>query len=239
MPSLIVENDLKSISTEAYRTLRTNLQFITKGKDIKKIVLTSTETGEGKSVTTGNLALSFSQSGKKVLIIDCDLRNPSIHKYFNVPNRTGFANLIIEQLDYKDVIQEYNDTLHIITAGRTAINPAELLNIEYVSPILEELQDNYDIILIDTPPVISVTDAQLLSSVADGVIMVLSIGGTHKKLCQKALQLLHNVDANIIGMVMNKVTKNSGSYYSKNKYPYYEKEKKKRRGSKKKEVAEI
>lgn len=237
MLPLIVENDPKSISTEAYRTLRTNLQFFTKDKNVKKLVVTSTEAGEGKTITTSNLALSFSQAGKKVLIIDCDLRRPSIHKYFNVFNHDGIANLIIEKLNYKEVIQKYNDNLHIITAGKTTINPAELLNIDYITPIFEELQEQYDIILIDTPPVTGVTDAQLLAAVSDGVIMVLGLGETHKKLCDKALQLLHNVDANIIGMVLNKATNIYGNNYKK-QYSYYGSEvKSRRKKSKKNEVA--
>lgn len=229
MLSLIEKNSPNAISTEAYRTLRTNFQFFTKGKSVKTLVLTSTESGEGASVTTRNLALSFSLSGKKVLIIDCDLRKPSIHEYFNVTNDIGFANLIIEKLTYKDVIQEYSDNLHIITAGKITINPAELLNIEHISPIFEQLQKQYDIILIDSPPVITYTDAQLLSAVSDGVIMVLSIGKTHKKLCQKAIQLLQNVNADIIGIVLNKNIKKLQKYYKKNKSSSYKKKLKRKK----------
>lgn len=229
MLPLIVKDEPKSISAEAYRTLRTNLQFFTMGKDTKKIILTSSESGEGKSITTGNLALSLSQAGKKVLIIDCDLRRPCIHKYFDLLNTIGFANMIIEDLDYRNVVNEYTTNLHIITAGKTLINPAELFNMERISPILNYLQEYYDIILIDTPPVVSVTDAQLLSAVSDGVIMVLSSGETNKKLCQKALQLLANVNANIIGVVLNKVTEEAGGYYGKNQYSYFEKKEKKRK----------
>lgn len=207
----------KSISTEAYRTLRTNLQFFTKSKNLKKILLTSTEAGEGASITTINLAHSFSMSGKKVLIIDCDLRKPSIHEYFNISNNTGFANLIMEKLEYKDVIYEYSDTLHVITAGKTTINPAELLNIEYICTIFEHFQKQYDIILIDSPPVINYTDTQLLSAASDGVIMVVSMGKTHTVLCKKALQLLQNVNADIIGIVFNQNTKRLKKLYKKEK----------------------
>lgn len=225
MLSLIVKDKPKSISTEAYRTLRTNLEFYTKDRNVKKIVITSTESGEGKSLTTSNLALSFSQSGKKVLLLDCDIRRPNIHEYFNIFNHMGFADLIINELDFKDVIQKYSDTLHIITAGKTLINPAELLNIKNISPIFNNLQNQYDIILIDSPPVITFTDAQLLSAVSDGVIMILSMGETRKKLCLKALQLLNNVNANIIGMVLNKDNKRVSSYYSKKDYSYHKKSK--------------
>ncbi|MEQ8154222.1 MAG: CpsD/CapB family tyrosine-protein kinase [Clostridiaceae bacterium] len=228
MLSLIEKNSPKDIRNEAYRTLRTNFQFFTKDKNVKLLVLTSTESGEGASVTARNLALSFSLSGKKVLIIDCDLRKPSIHEYFNVTNQIGFANLIIEKLTYKDVIQEYSDNLHIITAGKTTIHSAELLNTEYISPIFQQLQKQYDIILIDSPPVITYADAQLLSAVSDGVIMVVSIGKTHKKLCQKAIHLLQNVNADIIGIVLNKNIKKLQKYYKKNKsYSYKKIEKKK------------
>lgn len=218
MLSLIVKDKPRSISTEAYRTLRTNLEFYTKGRNMKRIVITSAESGEGKSVTTSNLALSFSQSGKKILVLDCDIRRPNIHEYFNIFNHIGFADLIINKLDFKDVIQKYSDNLHIITAGKTLINPSELLNIENILPVFEHLQNQYDIILIDSPPVITFTDAQLLSAVSDGVIMILSMGETRKKLCKKALQLLSNVNANIIGMILNKDSKRASSYYSKKDY---------------------
>ncbi|MDP4088956.1 MAG: CpsD/CapB family tyrosine-protein kinase [Bacillota bacterium] len=220
MLSLIVKKEPKSVSAEAYRTLRTNFQFLTMGRNMKKIIITSTESGEGKTITTGNLALSLSQAGKKVLVIDCDLRKPSIHKYFELINSIGFANMVVEKLRPEEVIHKYSDNLHIITAGKTLINPAELLNVDHISPIFKGLEEGYDNILIDTPPVVSVTDAQLLAAVSDGVIMVLGSGDTNKKLCQKALQLLGNVNANILGVVLNKVTEASGGYY-KNQYPYY------------------
>lgn len=218
MLSLVVHREPKSVSAEAYRTLRTNIQFLTKGKNTKKIIVTSTESGEGKSITTGNLALSLSASGRKVLIIDCDLRKPSIHKYFKLDNDVGIADVIVEKLEYEKVINKFSNNLHIITAGQSLINPGELLSIDNIEPILNELGKAYDIILIDTPPVISVTDAQLLAAVSDGVIMVLSAGQTNKKLCQRALQLLNNVNANIIGVVLNKVSGNFGAYYNKGQY---------------------
>lgn len=221
MLPLIVGKEPKSVTAEAYRTLRTNLQFRIMDKGIKKIIVTSAEPGEGKSITVCNLALSMYQSGKKVLIIDCDMRKPSINKYFDLENENGFVNLIMESLDYKKVIKKHYENLHVITAGKAPINPAELLNVDYLAPVFKELEADYDIIFIDTPPVVSVTDAQLLASVADGTIMVLSSGESHKKLCQKALQLLSNVNANIIGAVLNKATEESGAYSSRSRYLYY------------------
>lgn len=221
MLSLIVGKEPKSVTAEAYRTFRTNLQFCTMGKGVKRILVTSAEPGEGKTITTSNLALSLSQAGKKVLVIDCDLRKPSIHKHFELTNDVGFVNVIMENLSFQKAVKEHSENLHIITAGKSPVNPAELLNIDYISPIFNSLGEAYDIILIDTPPVVTVTDAQLLASVADGVVMVLSSGQSHKKLCQKALQLLNNVNANILGVVLNKVTEDSGAYYARNYYPYY------------------
>lgn len=221
MISLIVRKEPKSATAEAYRTFRTNLQFCTKDKGVKKIVITSAEPGEGKTVTICNLALSMSQSGKKVLIIDCDLRKPSVHKQFEINNDTGFVNIIMQNLDYRKVVNEFDENLHIITAGKSPINPAELLNIDYIEPVLNRLSEVYDVVLIDTPPVVTVTDAQLLASVADGVVMVLSSQESHRKMCEKALQLLNNVNASILGVVLNKVTEDSGTYYAKNYYPYY------------------
>ncbi|MDP4088955.1 MAG: CpsD/CapB family tyrosine-protein kinase [Bacillota bacterium] len=221
MQSLIVGQEPKSVTAEAYRTLRTNLQFCTRENGIKKIVIASAEPGEGKTVTTCNLALSMSQAGKKVLVVDCDLRKPNVHKKFGLDNDTGFANIIMMDLDYKGVVKKIDEKLHIITAGKSPINPAELLNIDYLEPLFANLAEAYDVVLIDTPPVATVTDAQLLASVADGVVMVLSSQESHRKVCQKALQLLNNVDAKILGVVLNKVTEDSGAYYARNYYPYY------------------
>lgn len=231
-PSLVVKNEPKSVGTEAYRTFRTNFQFLTMDRNIKKIILTSTQSGEGKTVTTGNLALSLSQTGKKVLIVDCDLRKPTINKHFNLINNSGFANVIIERMDYKKVVHEYSENLHIITAGKSLINPGELLYMEYIKPIFRSLEEEYDIILVDTPPIISVTDAQLLAAASDGVIIVLSSGESNKKLCQKALQLLNNVHANVIGVVLNKASDESRAYYGKNQYPYCDNEDDSKKGKK-------
>ena len=221
MLSLIVGKEPKSYSAEAYRTLRTNLQFTIVGKGVNQIVVTSAEPGDGKSVTTGNLGLSMAQTGKKVLIIDCDLRKPSIHRYFNMDNDIGFVNIVMENLNFKKAIKEHSDNLHVITAGWSPVNPAELLNIEYISPIFDSMKEHYDIILVDTPPIVTVTDAQLLASVSDGVIMVLNSDQSHKKLCKKALQLLSNVNAKILGVVLNKVEDNSAANYDRNYNPYF------------------
>lgn len=233
MLSLFAKNNPKSIKTEVYKTLRTNIQFLIKSKNLKKILVTSSENDDDKSSIISNLAFSFSQLGKKVLVIDCNLRKPSIHQYFNILNHTGISDLITEKLNCKEVIKEYSDTLHIITAGKILINPAELLNEENISPIFKHLENHYDFILIDSPPVVALTDTQLLSQVSDGVVMVMSIGKTKKKLCYKALQMLNNVNANIIGIVLNEDAKLS-SVNNKKQYSYYSNEDKKKKKSKRK-----
>lgn len=225
MFSLFKRDISKSIRTEIYRSLRTNLQFLIKNKKLKKILVTSSENDDGKSEIISNLAISFSQAGKKTLVIDCNLRRPYIHEVFNIANDVGIYDLIIDKLQYKEVIQKYSDTLHIITSGEVAINPAELLNEKNIFPVLEYLESFYDIILIDSPPVVALADTQILSQVSDGVVMVLSIGKTKKKICKKAFQMLNNVNANIIGIVVNEYAKGSGINYKK-QYSYERKRKK-------------
>lgn len=218
MSNFIVEKNPKSPISESYRTLRTNIQFSSFDKDIKTIVVTSSAPGEGKSTTVGNLALVMAQSGKKVLLIDCDLRKPTVHKKFKLSNQTGLTNILIEDKNSFEVIQKYNDNLYILTSGILPPNPAEVVASNKLKNFIEEMKNHFDYILIDSPPVIAVTDAQILSSFLDGVILVVSSGEAEKELVKKAKDLLDKVGANIIGVVLNKLELKSRKGYG---YYYY------------------
>ena len=211
----IVEKEPKSIAAESYRTLRTNIQYSSFDKEYKVIVITSSEPGEGKSTTAGNLALCMAQGDKKVILVDCDLRRPSIHKKFKVSNLAGLSDVIIGKSDLSKVMHRYNKNLVLLTSGKIPPNPSEMLSSKVMENLLEELKGSFDYIILDTPPVQAVTDSQILSTKADGTILVVRAERTKKESVNNAINLLKKVNANIIGTVLN------GTDLSRNKYQYY------------------
>ncbi len=217
---LILEKKPKSIVSEAYRTLRTNIQFSKFDGELKTILVTSSGPSEGKSSTACNLAMAFAQGDKKVLVVDCDLRKPTVHKKFKVFNKVGLSNCLINGMDLHEVVIKYRDNLHILTSGTIPPNPAEMVASDKMKKILEEMKKEYDYIIIDSPPLLAVTDAQILSTEADGTILVVAAGESHKDACIKAKDLLQKVNATILGVVLSKIDENSGYGYG-NKYYYY------------------
>ncbi|HEU4963698.1 MAG TPA: CpsD/CapB family tyrosine-protein kinase [Bacilli bacterium] len=216
--NLIALYQPKSPIAEAFRTLRTNIQFAGVSKDLRTMMVTSSGPGEGKSTTIANLAIVSAQAGKKVLLIDADLRKPTVHRTFNVSNRTGLTNMLIGQAEYGDCIRETGQIrLDVISSGPIPPNPAELLGSQRMKDLLEQLKEHYDMIYIDTPPILAVTDAQLLASHVDGVVLVLSAGKVLRDHAKKAKALLNNVGANVVGAVLNNKKVESESYY----YYYY------------------
>lgn len=209
----IVEKKPKSISAEAYRTLRTNIQYSSYDKKIKKILVTSSEPSEGKSTIIGNLAVSLSQSENTVIVLDCDLRKPTMHKKFKISNEVGLTELLVGKKELKDVVQYRNKNLHIITSGKIPPNPAEMLASKSMKRLLEQLANEYDYILMDTPPLNAVTDAQVLSTEADGTLIVIRSEKTKKESILTAKNLLQKVNANILGIVFNDVANSINKYY--------------------------
>ena len=211
----IVEKEPKSIAAESYRTLRTNIQYSSFDKEYKVIVITSSEPGEGKSTTAGNLALCMAQGDKKVILVDCDLRRPSLHKKFKVSNLAGLSDVMIGKSDLSTVLHRYNKNLVLLTSGKIPPNPSEMLSSKAMENLLEKLRENFDYVILDTPPVQAVTDSQILSTKADGTILVVRAERTKKESVHNAINLLKKVNANIIGTVLN------GTDLSRNKYQYY------------------
>ncbi len=211
----IVEKEPKSIAAESYRTLRTNIQYSSFDKEYRVIVVTSSEPGEGKSTTAGNLALCMAQGDKKVILIDCDLRKPSLHKKFKISNLVGLSDVIIGKADLATAAHRYNKDLVLLTSGKIPPNPSEMLSSKTMGKLLESLKDTFDYIILDTPPVQAVTDSQILSTKSDGTILVVKAERTKKESVQNAINLLKKVNANIIGTVLN------GIDVSRNKYYYY------------------
>ncbi|MDI9217081.1 MULTISPECIES: CpsD/CapB family tyrosine-protein kinase [Clostridium] len=209
----IVEKEPKSIAAESYRTLRTNIQYSSFDKEYRVIMVTSSEPGEGKSTTAGNLALCLAQGDKKVILIDCDLRKPSIHKKFKVSNIIGLSDVIIGKEELVAAIHRYNQNLVILTSGKIPPNPSEMLSSKAMTTLIEELKNNFDYIILDTPPVQAVTDSQILSTKADGTILVVRAEKTKKDSVENAINLLKKVKANIIGTVLNGVDNGRNKYY--------------------------
>jgi len=222
---LIAHTDPKSPISEAYRTLRTNIQFSSLDKPLRSIAVTSSGPGEGKTTTTINLAITMAQSGSKVLLIDGDLRKPKIHKIFRINNAVGLTNILVNELDYKEnVSSTYIEGLNILTAGVIPPNPSELLASNRMKQFLDKVKNDYDFVLIDTPPAAVVTDASILSTIVDGTLLVCASGEVAIEAATRAKGLLENVNANIIGVVLNKIKINKSNYSQYYYYAYEEEE---------------
>ncbi|OVE67776.1 capsular biosynthesis protein [Clostridium diolis] len=209
----VVEKKPKSIVSEAYRTLRTNIQYSSFDKTIKTIVITSAEAAEGKSTVSGNLALSFAQNEKRVIIVDCDLRKPSVHKNFKLSNLSGLSEVLIGKEDLDKVIQNRNENLDILTSGKIPPNPSEMLSSTAMTNLIQKLGEKYDIVILDSAPLQAVTDAQILSTKADGTILVVRAQRTSRESVIDAKNLLTKVGANILGTVLHAVENTRGKYY--------------------------
>ncbi|MGF7046289.1 capsular exopolysaccharide synthesis family protein [Paenibacillus sp. DS2015] len=208
----------KSPVSEAYRTLRTNIHFSSVDEQIQIIMVASAQAGEGKTTTVSNLAVAYAQEGKKVLLIDADLRKPSLHRVFTVSNQAGLTSVLSGQHSFQDVVREtYIENLEVITSGPIPPNPSEMLSSLKMQAVLAELKDLYEIILFDTPPVLAVTDALIVSSMCDGVLLVVSSNKVKKEMVKKAKSNLEHVNARFLGVVLNNVNLGKDRPY----YYYY------------------
>jgi capsular exopolysaccharide synthesis family protein len=223
----ITHYDSRSPVSEAYRAIRTNLQFAGAGKQLKTLVFTSAVPSEGKSTTVANLAIVMGQDDKHILLIDCDMRKPVIHRRFGLLNR-GLSNCFVEDLPLKEVIQaDVFPNLDVVTSGPVPPNPAELLGSKKMKALLQEAAEAYDYVFLDMPPVLAVTDAALMSSQVDGTVLVIGSGDISPDEGKQAQSVLEKVHANILGVILNKVPQHhkSGYYY----YYYYDENHNKKR----------
>lgn len=215
---LVTKVNPKSVVSEQFRTVRTNINFSMPDKELKTLLFTSSAPGEGKSTSAANVAIVFAQDGKKVLLIDADMRKPTMHYTFHTTNSTGLSNLLTRKWELKDVVVETEiEGLHLVTCGPIPPNPAELLGSKTMDTLMEELIADYDIVIFDAPPILSVTDAQILSNKCDGTILVLNSGSTEKASVVKAKEALVSSKANILGTLLNNFTLEKDHYY----YQYY------------------
>ena len=206
---------------EAYKSLRTNLKFASMSNDLKKIAVTSAIPGEGKSNVVINLAVSLAQEGNKVLVVDCDLRKPIMHKYLKIRIKNkGVTTVLSGESTLNDSIVNFRDIgISVLCAGLIPPNPAEILASTKMKELIDELSEKYDYVLFDTPPVSVVTDAAVLSRYVDGVVMVVRQGHVTIETAKIAMKNLQAVNAPVIGAILNDfdtktVGKASGYYYS-------------------------
>jgi len=212
--SLITLEQIKSPISEAFRTLRTNVQFVSVDLDIKKIMITSSGPGEGKSFTVANLAVSMAQSGMSVLVVDADLRKPTQHKLFGVDNREGLSVVLGHDQPYSQCIQETTVSgVMVLTAGPIPPNPAELVGSKRMKRLIEEVSGQFDLVLFDTPPIIGMADAVIIAQEVDGVILVLASGEVNRDYAQRAKEALDQVGAKLLGAVLNKVDVKLSEYH--------------------------
>ncbi|WP_349410865.1 CpsD/CapB family tyrosine-protein kinase [Pseudalkalibacillus sp. SCS-8] len=212
--SLITHYNSKSPISEQYRTIRSNIHFSSIDTEYRTLMVTSSGPGEGKSTTTANLAVVMAQQGKRVLLIDADLRKPTAHYTFRVSNAKGLTNVLTRQVNLLDAVSLTEvDRLHILPSGPVPPNPAELLGSRMMQELTKEALDEFDMVIFDTPPVLAVTDAQILANTCDGVVLVVGSGVTEKDAAQKSKELLVAAKAKLLGVVLNRKKMDDKNYY--------------------------
>ena len=212
--SLITLTDPRSPVSEAYRTLRTNLSFYSLDNPVKTLVVTSAEPNEGKSTTAANLAVTMAQAGNSTILVDCDLRRPSLHELFEVSNKSGFTEAVLQ--DGSPNLQQTSvENLRLLTSGTKPPNPADLLGSKRTDDILQGLADSADYVIFDAPPVIAVTDAVVLGAKVDGVLLVLQAGKSRRDHAERAKQILEQAKVRIVGATLTNAPKDDSieSYY--------------------------
>ncbi|MGE7689357.1 CpsD/CapB family tyrosine-protein kinase [Lysinibacillus sp. NPDC097214] len=206
--------DSKSIISEQFRMMRTNIRFSLPDQEIKSLLVTSSIPGEGKSTNAANLGVVFAQEGKRVIIIDADMRKPTLHHTFNTLNTDGLSDVLTKQKIYFNVIQKTSvEELSIIPSGPLPPNPVDLLSSKTMEMLMRDLRKDYDIIILDAPPLLSVSDAQILSNKCDGTILVVNMELVQKVDVLKAKATLVSSKAKILGVVLNNVKKTPKNHY--------------------------
>jgi len=212
----------KQRRAEAVRQLRTNLRFVDAASPVRVLVVTSSVESEGKSSTATNLAQSFAEAGRSVLLIDADLREPRVHRYLELERAAGLTSVLIGEAELSQVVQEWGpDGLNVLTSGQLPPNPSELLGSAAMERLVHQARSAYDLVILDTPPLLPVTDAAVTSVLADGVVLLVQHGRTHRDQVARSVEALRSVDARILGTVLSMVPvprrEKQSAYYGSNR----------------------
>lgn len=214
---LITISEPRSPISEAYRTLRTNLDFASLDQALKTLVITSAGVGEGKSSTLANLAVVSAQAGRKVVLVDADLRRPSLHQILGLGNEAGLTTVMMDETSLASPPLQDTEVegLSVLTSGPLPPNPADLMGSRRMEEVIAALADQADQVLFDTPPVVAVTDAAVLATKVDGVLLVISAGKTRREYARTAIQRLEQINARLVGTVLTNVQLGAGfqGYY--------------------------
>jgi non-specific protein-tyrosine kinase len=204
-PNLITLTDPRSAAAEAYRKLRTNLTFTALDRPLETLLVTSAATGEDKSTVLANLAVSMAQGERRTILVDADLRRPALHEIFGVSNERGLTTMMVEEaaMEAPPLLPVGVDNLWLVPSGPLPPNPADLLGSSRMEAALAALKARADVVLLDAPPVIAVTDTAVLSTKVDGVLIVVSAGRTRREHALQAKELLERVHARVLGAVLN------------------------------------
>lgn len=212
---VVIEGSGHSARSEAFRQLRTNLQFVNVDRPLKALVLVSAVPGEGKSTTAANLAFTLAQAGSRILLVEADLRRPKVAEYLGVEGAVGLTNVLVGQVELADVIQPWGRSgLFILPSGSTPPNPSELLASQTMTSLLETMREQFDLVVIDAPALLPVTDGALLAARADGALLVVRHGHTTRAQVTSAMAILDAVDAPLLGSVFNMAPRKGGDAYT-------------------------
>jgi len=202
--NLVCFTDPGSIIAEEFRTIRTNMQILLDGNEGKTILLTSSQKGEGKSTTVANLAVSIAQNNRKVLLIDANLRNPYIHSIFKFKNTDGLTSVLKGDLELGDAVRFSGiKGLDVLTSGGVPLNPAELLGTQKMENLIKFPKNSYDVVLIDTAPILESAETRILAGLCDGVVLIINKGKTLIEKTRESKKVLDFAKANLVGVILN------------------------------------
>lgn len=213
MTNLITLTDPNSSVSEAYRTLRTNLSFYSLDNPIQTLVVTSPTAVEDSSLTIANLAVTMAQSGRKTVLVDCDLRRPSLHTLFDLPAQPGITDAVLQEMKSLPLQKTKVDNLWLLASGTQPPNPADFVGTRKIDDLIAQLKNEAEVILFDTPPVVAVTDAAILGAKVDGVLLVIQAGATKREQAERAQELLNKASINLVGVTLTHAPKTNTVNY--------------------------
>ena len=217
---ITVEEPL-SIAAESYRRIKTALEFDNVDKRLQVIQICSSMQGEGKSITVLNLAATYAEDNKKVLVVDLDFRRPKLHRSFRVENKNGVTDVLAGHISLKEAIKHGDNGIDCLNRGSKAPYPTAILGSDNMAKLFEELKKEYEYIIVDCPPILAVSDAAIVSKLCDGCLFVVSQAKTEKAAAKESVKILRDNGVNILGVVFANISAKRGNYYYSNKYKYY------------------